>query len=451
MSIDALRNAALRGDSRACLQLAMAWMTGQGVPQQDTDKGRGWLEKAAANGNVEAMRFLGMIFLRGMDVVPDYERAVEYLEDAGRQNDHEAEWVLAGFLGGARDDWYDQEKSLYWLKRAATAGMARAQCHLAYCLQKGVLVPSDQEAAIGWYIKAAAGGDAGALLALAEYYLAGFMLPADPSKAYGLARAAADKGWVVAGEVAAALQKEGSGGHMRLPQLLPRLEEVSFDHNGSLPVIRPDMISWRPRVQCMRNFLSVFECAEIANAAQQHLMPSFIVDGDGALAKHQVRTSHEVRLRPGLRNIVIQAVEQRMAVWSHFPVENGEFPLILHYENSQSFEQHYDYFIPENFVMGEGPLEFGGQRVATQLIYLNQEFEGGETRFDRTELVVRPERGMCLLFFNTTPCGNVDPLTRHTGVGVKSGVKWLLSRWIREHPSDQPAGKISRDEYLKSS
>ena len=72
MSIDALRNAALRGDSRACLQLAMAWMTGQGVPQQDTDKGRGWLEKAAANGNVEAMRFLGMIFLRGMDVVPDY-------------------------------------------------------------------------------------------------------------------------------------------------------------------------------------------------------------------------------------------------------------------------------------------------------------------------------------------------------------------------------------------
>ena len=136
-----------------------------------------------------------------------------------------------------------------------------------------------------------------------------------------------------------------------------------------------------------------------------------------------------------------------MAAWSHFPIENGEFPLVLRYEKQQSFEQHFDYFIPERFVMGEGPLEFGGQRVATQLVYLNEDFQGGETRFDNADLVVRPERGMSILFHNVGPDHNVDPLTRHTGVAVKGGVKWLLSRWIRELPSDRPAADHPRDRY----
>ena len=200
----------------------------------------------------------------------------------------------------------------------------------------------------------------------------------------------------------------------------------------------------------MRNFASTFECAEIANAARMHLMPSFIVEEDGSLTKHNVRTSYEVRLRAGIRNIVVQAIEQRMATWSHFPVENAEYPLVLHYQDSQSFEQHYDYFIPEEFIMGEGPLEFGGQRIATQLVYLNEQFEGGETRFDRTEHVLTPERGMCMLFFNTSPDGNVDPYSRHTGVGVTAGEKWILSRWIREIPFDQPARDYKRDQYRQS-
>ncbi len=73
--------------------------------------------------------------------------------------------------------------------------------------------------------------------------------------------------------------------------------------------------------------------------------------------------------------------------------------------------------------------------------------EGGETRFDNANLVVKPERGMCLLFHNVGPDHNVDPLTRHTGVAVQGGVKWLLSRWIREYPHDAPAADQPRDRY----
>ena len=447
MSFDALRKAANNGDGNACLQLAMAWMTGQGVPGQDTAKGRDWLEKASASGNVEAMRFLGLIYLRGMDIEPDFDKAIKLLCNAAQKDDAEAAFALASFLGGARDEWYDADAALAWLQQAANGGLPRAQCHLGYCLQQGVLIGQDHEEAVSWYTKAATAGDAGAMLALAEHFEAGFVLPMDPARASGLAQAANGKGWSVAGEYAASLSQLTDSIPKGMTSLLPGGEEISAHHPGRLPGVELEMLSWRPRAVLMRNFASTFECAEIANAARQHLMPSFIVEEGGELIKHNIRTSYEVRLRSGIRNIVIQTVEERMATWSHFPVENAEYPLVLHYQDSQSFEQHYDYFIPEDFIMGEGPLEFGGQRIATQLIYLNEDFEGGETRFERTEYVLTPERGMCMLFFNTSPDGNVDPYSRHTGVGVTTGEKWILSRWIREIPFDQTARDFKRDQY----
>ncbi len=447
MSIDALQNAAHKGDGAACLQLAMAWMTGEGVPAQDTGKGRHWLELAAKNGKLEAKRFLGLIYLRGMDVVPDYQKALEYLADAAGKQDHEAAWYLASFLGGTRNDCYDAERAISWLKAAAEGGIPRAQCHFAYCLQRGVLIEQDDVAAVELFARAAGNGDPGAMLALAEYFETGFMLPKDLNRAGGLARLAAQGGWKVADEYAVSLGNGPGDPRPDINGLLPQAGEISRSHQGQVPKLETEALSWKPRVFLMRNFLNAFECAEVANAAYQHLMPSFVVSVDGELAENQVRTSHEVRLRHGLRNIVLHTIEQRMAVWSHHPLENAELPLVLHYENSQSFEQHYDYFIPEKFVMGEGPLEWGGQRVATQLIYLNEAFEGGETRFDLADLVVEPERGMCMLFYNLSPDGNVDPLTRHTGVGVSSGEKWLLSRWIREIPFDSPAKEIKRDRY----
>jgi prolyl 4-hydroxylase len=444
MSIQALEKAARAGDSKAQLQLGIALMSGQGVPAQDLDAGRGWLQRAADQGHHDAQRFLGMIYMRGMDVVPDFELAVEFLASAAGSGDAEAGWWLACFLGGSRDEYFDPERAFRQLKRAASAGQPRSMCHLGYALMTGCLGQKDPEQAMEWFIAAAGRGDPGALLAVAEFCATGYYLPADPGRALKLAVTAAESGWQVAGEYARSL---GVDPTHAAASPLPDIAEISPSHGNEMPAPELSVASWAPRVIVIRRLLSAFECAEIANAAAEHLMPSFIVDADGNLGTHQIRTSHEVRLRPGIRNIVINAVEKRMAEWSQFPLENGEFPLVLHYQDEQSFEQHFDYFIPEKFVLGEGPLEFGGQRVATQLIYLNEDFEGGETRFDNSGLVMRPERGACMLFHNLKPDHNVDPLTRHTGVAVTRGAKWLLSRWIRELPFDQPAAGHKRDKY----
>ena len=90
MTPDALRKAAEQGHADAQLQLGIACLTGDGLPAQDVAQGREWLGRAADNGSVDAARFLGLILLRGMDVVPDLDRGQALLTQAATAGDIEA-------------------------------------------------------------------------------------------------------------------------------------------------------------------------------------------------------------------------------------------------------------------------------------------------------------------------------------------------------------------------
>jgi prolyl 4-hydroxylase len=68
----------------------------------------------------------------------------------------------------------------------------------------------------------------------------------------------------------------------------------------------------------------------------------------------------------------------------------------------------------------------------TALVYLNDDYEGGETCFIKTGLTVKGRKGDALLFRNATPDRALDPMTEHAGLPVTRGVKLLASRWIRE-------------------
>ena len=438
MDIEALRQQAQRGVPEAQLQLAIAYMTGNGL-KQDAATGRRWLAEAARNGNTDAARFLGLIYLRGLDTPPDLERSEALLAQAMDAGDREAAWCLASLRLGRRDNDSARTAGRRDLEAAASAGHPRALCQLAWLLDGRTDEPAAPREALELARRAAQAGDGGALLLLSEWARLGRWIARDMPFAGALAQAAAARNWLLAAELA---KEMPAGGRLALERL-----QFSEDRNSDWPAPALTMASWEPRVVLVRRLLSDFECAEVINAAGEHLTPSFIVDQDGDHASDQIRSSTEVRLRDGLRNLVVNAVEERMATWSMVPVAHGEYPLVLRYEHGQSFEQHFDYFIPERFTMGQGPLEFGGQRIATQLLYLNAGFTGGETRFDRAEMVIQPERGMCMMFHNVKPDHNVDPLTRHTGVAVETGVKWLLSRWIRELPSDCPAATHVRDVY----
>ena len=79
---------------------------------------------------------------------------------------------------------------------------------------------------------------------------------------------------------------------------------------------------------------------------------------------------------------------------------------IYRYRPGQRFAGHVD---------GSFRRENGEKSLLTLLLYLNEEFEGGETTFD--ELVVTPARGMALVFRHDL---------FHAGESLRSGTKYVL-------------------------
>jgi prolyl 4-hydroxylase len=74
------------------------------------------------------------------------------------------------------------------------------------------------------------------------------------------------------------------------------------------------------------------------------------------------------------------------------------------------------------------------------LVYLNDDYEGGETDFPELGLRIRGAAGTGLLFANAMADGRPDPRMRHAGLPVQRGSKLVASRWIRARAPQQPEG-----------
>jgi hypothetical protein len=130
-------------------------------------------------------------------------------------------------------------------------------------------------------------------------------------------------------------------------------------------------------------------------------------------------------------DLVTEIIRARISSSLRLPLQRFEVSQVLHYEPGQEFKPHHDYFDPsaEGF---QQEIAQRGQRVATFLIYLNDEFDGGKTQFPSLGFSYRGELGDAIAFFSVGPDGRPDPLTLHAGLPPTSGEKWIFSQWIRD-------------------
>ncbi|KDP42883.1 hypothetical protein JCGZ_23825 [Jatropha curcas] len=211
-----------------------------------------------------------------------------------------------------------------------------------------------------------------------------------------------------------------------------------------LGYVKPEVISWSPRIIVLHNFLSTEECDYLRAIALPRLQTSTVVDAKtGKGIKSNVRTSSGMFLSLEERKYpMVQAIEKRISVYSQVPVENGELIQVLRYEKHQFYKPHHDYF-SDAF-----NLKRGGQRVATILMYLSDDVEGGETYFPMAGtgecscggkvvkgLSVKPIKGDAVLFWSMGLDGQSDPNSLHGGCEVLAGEKWSATKWMRQRPS----------------
>ncbi|KAK7270032.1 hypothetical protein RIF29_22892 [Crotalaria pallida] len=232
-----------------------------------------------------------------------------------------------------------------------------------------------------------------------------------------------------------------SEGYLQLPRGINIWNNDKEAEILRLGYVKPEVLSWSPRIILLHNFLSMEECDYLRAVALPRLKVSTVVDPKtGKGIKSGVRTSHGMFLRHDESKYpMVQAIEKRISIYSQIPVEHGELLQILRYEKNQFYKPHHDYF-SDTF-----NLKRGGQRVATMLMYLTDNVEGGETYFPRAGsgdcscggkilqgLSVKPTKGNAVLFWSMGLNGQSDPNTLHGACEVLSGEKWSAVKWMRQ-------------------
>ena len=128
-------------------------------------------------------------------------------------------------------------------------------------------------------------------------------------------------------------------------------------------------------------------------------------------------------------DLVVNRLNRRIAKISETLYSSGEPLHVLNYAPGEQYRPHFD-ALPGA----------ANQRVFTAILYLNDEYKGGETEFPELDLQVRGRAGDMLLFANVDRQGRRDPRSFHAGLLVNAGEKWIATRWIRQrryHPWDK--------------
>jgi hypothetical protein len=308
--------------------------------------------------------------------------------------------------------------------------------------------------------QAAEGGHVAAMTLLGHYLLIGRDVQPDAVAGARLIVAAAEGGGGLACTMAAALLAVGAGGPPDWPRALDYLRrgaelgfqvaqaqlrllagkdgddwkglQRSVDIEAWRAAPEPSPLSSDPRVWAFEGVASPAVCDWIIAQARSRLRPATVFTSAGFYGVSSERNNSAAQLSAADADLVVLAVRERLAACADLPVMHLDGPQVLHYAVGQQFAPHVDFFDPAIPNQAE-QMAFAGQRVATALLYLNDEgLEGGETDFPRLGIRHRGRPGDALVFFNVDAAGQSDRRTLHAGLAPTRGEKWLLSQWIRD-------------------
>jgi hypothetical protein len=288
------------------------------------------------------------------------------------------------------------------LARAAELGSAEACARVAVLSGAGVCRAQDWQSALDWLQRAAELGWAPAREQL-------MFLSAD-HPLVERAKAALAAGW---------------------PGDWRALRE-SIDLRAWLTVPQKQILSESPRIRRYEEFIPRSLCHWLIESSRAKLRRAGTYNALTGMSEiGNARTNAETDFNIVESELPLLLVRARIAEATGLPTAIMELSKVLHYATGQQFGAHFDFIDPVTPALAAEVSE-RGQRMATFLIYLNDEYDGGETDFPQIGLRHRGRTGDALFFANVDTNGVPDPLTLHAGLAPTRGEKWLLSQWIRD-------------------
>jgi hypothetical protein len=175
------------------------------------------------------------------------------------------------------------------------------------------------------------------------------------------------------------------------------------------------------------DFLKPKDCARLIALVGHHLQPSKV--SHNLVGDSEFRVSQTAQLS-FLRSQFAAEIDDRICRTLGIRAEYSEGIQAQRYEVGGHFKPHFDFF-------GTGSDEHRsacsvrGNRTWTFMVYLNDDFEGGATRFTRIDCAIKAKTGMAVFWNNLNADGSPNAATMHCGETVTRGHKVIITKWFR--------------------
>jgi prolyl 4-hydroxylase len=328
------------------------------------------------------------------DARGDHERAVLVLAAAGRRGDVEAMTRLGKRLLTANRAPYVPDQGTELIVKGANLGGAEAAAQLAVLAAIGMHVPQSWSTAMAAIVFSA------------------------------------ERGWPAAqGQLRVLADDRASNAPD--PKLWRRLA-ASIDLNRwHLQSPAAVTLNGSPLVRRVPSFATAAVCRWLVDRSRDRLVRAPVYD---AIAK-QVTVS-ATRTNTWAQFDVTQADIVSVLAQVHICANTGVAfrqlePLsVLHYDTGEQSTEHFDFIDPLT-PQYENEVASKGERILTFLVYLNDDYDGGETDLVTVGIKHKGRCGDALYFVNVGEDGRPDRRTLHAGRPPTRGEKWVVSQFIR--------------------
>lgn len=195
-----------------------------------------------------------------------------------------------------------------------------------------------------------------------------------------------------------------------------------------------DTLSADPRVQRFKQFIPLNVCEWLIRQSASRLQPALVYDAANRRnIRYKTRTNSIAQFNLVENDVIHFLLQEKMSAACGVPMVQMEATAILNYQVGQQISNHYDFVDPDlpNYAQ---EIADNGQRIITFLIYLNDDYTGGETAFPELGFEHKGTAGEGLYFVNALPDGSSDLRMLHAGNPPLAGEKWIVSQFIRNRP-----------------
>jgi prolyl 4-hydroxylase len=315
------------------------------------------------------------------------------------------------------------------LATAAQRGDVQATTALAKRIIVGDRAPRLRRQGIALLADAVKQGSAEAADRLAVIRAWGVFAQPDWPAALGLLALAAERGWTFA-QLQLGVLASMAGTDARPPS-------APLDESGLRRLLVPAagaVLNEEPRICVFPQFVNERVCDWLIDRARGRLERARVYDAHRRTDYvDESRTNSSAVFDIMQADLVQLMVQARMSIACGQPMNHMEASTVLHYGVGETIGNHYDFVDPSH---PDYALEVrtSGNRVVTFLVYLNDDYGGGETDFPRIGVSHRGRRGEGLYFVNTHADGQPNLLTLHSGRPPTRGEKWVFSQFVRNRP-----------------